>query len=287
LPSDVLPATIGTVRFSVDVPNFGRWSDPRVFADFAKRVEDAGWDGISVWDHILVADGMEVADPWVLLSAAAMVTERIRLITMVTPVPRRHPWKLSRECVSLDLLSGGRLTLGVGSGWPTDPEFTRFHGEENLKVRAEMLDEGLEILAGLWSGEPFGFNGKHYQLEPVTFRPTPLQQPRVPIWVAALWPAKPPVRRAARWDGVAPAFYSREKDEFMEATPEGIRELAGYVDRHRTSDGPFDVVVGGDPRRVPEFEGTGVTWWRDGWDPGSGMTQEEWISAVLEGPLSD
>ena len=109
------------MKYCVDVPNFGTWSDPKRFAEFAGQVEEAGWDGISVWDHILVWDGAEVADPWVLLAAAAMKTERIRLMTLVTPIPRRHPWRLSRECVSVDLLSEGRLTLGVGIGWPTDP----------------------------------------------------------------------------------------------------------------------------------------------------------------------
>lgn len=271
------------VKYSVDVPNFGRWADPREFADFARRVEQAGWDGISVWDHILVEDGMEVADPWILLASAAMVTERIRLMTMVTPIPRRHPWKLARESVTLDLVSEGRLILGVGSGWPTDPEFTRFHGEEDLRVRAGMLDEGLEILAGLWTGEPFEFHGTHYDLEPVTFRPTPLQQPRIPVWVAAMWPSRRPVRRAARWDGVAPIFYSVETDEWSEPTPEAIHELSSYAGRHRQSDRPFDIAIAGDPKRAAEFEEAGVTWWRDGWVPWSGISQEEWIQSVLAG----
>jgi alkanesulfonate monooxygenase SsuD/methylene tetrahydromethanopterin reductase-like flavin-dependent oxidoreductase (luciferase family) len=272
------------MQFCVDVPNFGRWADPALFADFAKKVEDAGWDGISLWDHILVEDGLEVADPWVLLAAAAMVTRRLRLITMVTPIPRRHPWKLSRECVSLDLLSEGRLTLGVGSGWPTDPEFTRFHGEEDLRVRGEMLDEGLEILTGLWTGESFQFHGKHFQIEPVTFRPTPAQSPRIPIWVAAMWPNRAPVRRAARFDGVAPIFYSIRDDEYSEPTPETVGEVVAYAQTQRPSDDPFDVVVGGDPRRAEEFEESGVTWWRDGWAPSSGIRQEEWISSVMDGP---
>ena len=117
----------------------------------AREMEEAGWDGISVWDHILPEDGMETADPWVMLAAAAMVTDRIRLMTLVTPLPRRHPWKLARECVSIDLLSGGRLVLGVGSG-ALGPELTRFGGEEDLRTRADMLDEGLEILTGREAG---------------------------------------------------------------------------------------------------------------------------------------
>ena len=121
------------MEFCVDVPNFGRWADPAAFAQFAADVEAAGWDGLSVWDHILVEDGLDVADPWVLMTAAAMRTEHLKLMMMVTPLPRRHPWKLARESVTLDLLSEGRLVLGVGIGWPTDPEFTRFHGPTDLR----------------------------------------------------------------------------------------------------------------------------------------------------------
>lgn len=275
------------MQFSVDVPNFGRWANPREFADFASRVENAGWDGISLWDHILVEDGLEVADPWILLAAAAMVTDRIRLITMVTPIPRRHPWKLARECVSVDLLSQGRLILGVGSGWPTDPEFTRFHGEEDLRVRADMLDEGLQILTGLWTGEPFEFHGEHYEMEPVTFKPVPAQKPRIPIWVAAMWPRRRPVRRAARWDGVAPIFYSIDEDEYSDPTPDRVRDVAAYAALHRTSNSPLDITIAGDSRRASEFVEAGVTWWRDGWGPGTGIDHDDWMAAVLSGPPSN
>jgi len=271
------------LRFCVDVPNFGRWANPRAFADFARGVEDAGWDGISVWDHILPEDGLEVADPWVMLAAAAMVTDRITLMTLVTPVPRRHPWNLSRECVSVDLLSEGRLILGVGSG-ALGPEFARFHGEEDLRVRAEMLDEGLQILTGLWTGEPYEFHGEHYELESVTFKPIPVQQPRIPVWVAAMWPSRRPVRRAARWDGVVPIFYSIEDDEYSEPTPEMVRELAEYAALHRTSDSPLDIAIGGDLRRAGEFAEAGVTWLRHGFFPDVGWGHEDWMAAVLDGP---
>lgn len=279
------------MKYCIDVPNFGVWSDPGRFAEFARDVEAAGWDGISVWDHILVWDGAEVADPWVLLAAAAMATDRIRLMTMVTPVPRRHPWKLARECVSLDLLSAGRLTLGVGIGWPTDPEFTRFHGETDLRTRADMLDEGLEILTGLWTGEPFGFSGEHYRMEEVTFLPRPVQRPRIPIWVAAMWPKRRPVRRAASWDGIAPLLYDTDKDEFLPPTTEAVAEISDYVREHRAAAGPFDMAVSGTHRPGEdltrwhrELEEVGVTWWRDGWIPGTGVTTEAWRRDVLEGP---
>lgn len=279
------------MKYSVDVPNFGMWSDPKKFAAFAKQVEDAGWDGISVWDHILVWDAAEVADPWVLLAAAAMATDTITLQSMVTPIPRRHPWKLSRECVSVDLLSNGRLILGVGIGWPTDPEFTRFGGETDLRNRADMLDEGLEVLTGLWTGEPFEFHGDHYDLEPVTFLPRPVQQPRIPIWVAAMWPQRRPVRRAARWDGIVPMVFDPVTEEMPPLTPEIAAEIASYVAEHRTPTEPFDFAVSGpvpdghdEASWISELETAGVTWWRDGWVPWASVTHEDWLHKVLQGP---
>jgi alkanesulfonate monooxygenase SsuD/methylene tetrahydromethanopterin reductase-like flavin-dependent oxidoreductase (luciferase family) len=279
------------MKYCVDVPNFGTWSDPRRFADFAARVEAAGWDGISVWDHILVWDGAEVADPWVLLTAAAMRTNRIRLMTMVTPLPRRHPWKLSRECVSMDLLSEGRLTLGVGIGWPTDPEFTRFGGETDLRRRADMLDEGLAVLTGLWTGEPFDFDGEHYQIEPVTFLPRPVQQPRIPIWVAAMWPYRRPVRRAARWDGIVPIFVDTATNEFLPATTDGMREIVAYVAAQRAASEPFDIAITAAHRPgenigawMNELDAVGVTWWRDSWMPDSGVAHDAWLADVQAGP---
>ena len=279
------------MKYCIDVPNFGAWSDPRRFATFARQIEEAGWDGISVWDHILVGDDMEVADPWILLAAAAMETSRIRLMTMVTPIPRRHPWKLSRECVSMDLLSEGRLTLGVGIGWPTDPEFTRFDGETDLRKRADMLDEGLEILDGLWTGQPFEFHGDHYDLEKSTFLPRPVQQPRIPIWVAAMWPKRRPIRRAARWDGLAPIIYDEATEQFGEPTPQVIGEIAAYAQSQRQTDEPFDLAVAGThtpgedlSEYLAQLEAVGATWWRDGWIPWLGTPYEAWEADVLAGP---
>ena len=279
------------MKYCVDVPNFGGWSDPRKFAEFAREVEQAGWDGISVWDHILVSDDSEVADPWILLAAAAMTTERIRLMTMVTPLPRRHPWKLARECVSVDLLSEGRLTLGVGIGWPTDPEFTRFGGETDLRVRADMLEEGLDVLTGLWTGEPFEFHGDHYDLERSTFLPRPVQQPRIPIWAAAMWPKRRPVRRAAKWDGLAPIIFNPDTNEFGEPTPEVIGEITRYALAHRESKEPFDIAIAGTHTPgidladyLTQLETVGATWWRDGWIPWLGTEHDTWMADVLAGP---
>ncbi|MHA2042787.1 MAG: LLM class flavin-dependent oxidoreductase, partial [Candidatus Thorarchaeota archaeon] len=150
----------------------------------AKEAEECNWDGFFMWDHINPETGFKkgVADPWITLSAIAAVTERIRIGTTVTPLPRRRPQKVARETASLDVLSNGRLILGVGLGGPTDAEFEV--EDTSARIRAEKLDESLDIITGLWSGEPFSFQGKHYKFDEVTFNPTPIQKPRIPIWCA-------------------------------------------------------------------------------------------------------
>jgi len=145
-----------------------------------------------------------IVDPWVGLTAVALHTSRIRIGTMITPLARRRPWQVAREAVSLDRVSKGRFILEVGLGDPAQWDYGFFGEETNAKIRAEKLDESLDILTGLWSGEPFCYQGKHYQLQEVRFLPRPIQQPRIPIWVAGWWPNKPPMRRAARWDGAVP-----------------------------------------------------------------------------------
>ena len=256
------------MKFAINLPNFGPFGDPRLMADLAREAEAAGWDGFFIWD---VFGGESVAptpvvDPWIALAAIAATTERIRFGPMVTPLPRRRPWKLAREAASLDHLSGGRLILGVGIGTPPE-EFARFGEEPDPRVRAEMLDEGLEVLTGLWSGEPFSFHGRHYRVEEATLLPRPVQQPRIPIWVGGTWPRKPPFRRAARWDGVFPGGLHGN------LTLDEIREMVGFIQAQRLSGAPIDVMVGGDvpfdnPARareiLAEYAAAGVTWWIEG-----------------------
>jgi alkanesulfonate monooxygenase SsuD/methylene tetrahydromethanopterin reductase-like flavin-dependent oxidoreductase (luciferase family) len=152
------------MRYAINVPNFGDYADARFVADLARRAEQHGWDGFFVWDHInsAMGRGMPMGDPWVILTAVALATERIRIGTMVTPLPRRRPWKVARETTTLDHLSGGRLILGVGLGTPADAEFASFGEVPDIAERARKLDEGLEVLTGLWGGEPFSFVGEHY-----------------------------------------------------------------------------------------------------------------------------
>src|SRR5215218_7024737 len=162
------------MRFGINIPPFADFSNPRVLAELAHEAEVAGWDGFFIWDAMFFDPTFHpIADPWVSLAAVALGTQQIRIGTMVTPIARRRPWKLARETVSIDRLSNGRLTLGVGIGDPAQWEFGWFGEEQDARTRAEQVDEGLEILQGLWTGEPFGFQGQHYQLHELIFKPRP------------------------------------------------------------------------------------------------------------------
>jgi alkanesulfonate monooxygenase SsuD/methylene tetrahydromethanopterin reductase-like flavin-dependent oxidoreductase (luciferase family) len=286
------------MRFAITLPAFADFSDPRALAELAHEAESVGWDGFFIWDHIFFDPTFHpVADTWVALAAVALNTERMRIGTMVTPVARRRPWKLARETVSVDRLSNGRLVLGVGLGDPVQWDFGFFDEVTDPKTRARRLDEGLDILTGLWSGQPFSYQGEQYKLKEVAFRPTPLQSPRIPIWVGGWWPNKAPLRRAARWDGVCPAKWGGA------ITPEEWRELLAYIQKHRTAATPFDAVHSGatpgdDPAQATELVGpyaeADVTWWvepvdpwRFGWsweEPWNPRATEQMRERILQGP---
>ena len=262
-----------SVRYGVHLQNSGDYGDAAVLARLARDAEMAGWDGFFIWDHILF-DGQQptpVVDPWVALTAVAVSTERVQLGPLVTPLARRRPWKLARETASLDRLSGGRLVLGVGLGDRVQEDFATFGEMVDARGRAERLDEGLDILVGLWSGKPFAYCGEHYRLATPAFLPTPVQAPRIPIWVGGEWPNKRPFRRAARWDGVFPSKEGVALDEMM--TPDDLKEIVAYVKANRSRSEPFDVVIGGytpghDPVRgsqiVSAYREVGITWWLEG-----------------------
>jgi alkanesulfonate monooxygenase SsuD/methylene tetrahydromethanopterin reductase-like flavin-dependent oxidoreductase (luciferase family) len=261
------------VRFAINLPNFGAFGDARTLVTLAEEAEDAGWDGFFLWDHVqyfVPGQRVPVVDPWVALGAVALATHRVKLGPMVTPIARRRPWKLARESVTLDRLSEGRLILGVGLGDPVQTEFGTFGEETDARRRAEMLDEGLAVLAGLWRGEPFSFEGEHFQVKDALSWPPPLQSARIPIWVAGLWPHRRPMRRAARWDGVFPIKLTEGDPERL--TPDEIREIVAYVQAHRETAEPFDVVMGGvtpadDRARAAEivapYAEAGLTWWHE------------------------
>ena len=183
--------------------------DAQTLARLALEAEIAAWDGVFVWDCLSgnpenEPEKQAIYDPWIALAAIAMSTRRVRLGTMVTPLSRRRPWKVARETVTLDHLCQGRLILPVGLGSTIDAGFSKVGEEMDRKIRAEMLDEGLAILAGLWSGQPFSYIGQHYQVQEMTFLPPPVQQPRIPIWVVGAWPRMKSLRRALYWDGILP-----------------------------------------------------------------------------------
>jgi alkanesulfonate monooxygenase SsuD/methylene tetrahydromethanopterin reductase-like flavin-dependent oxidoreductase (luciferase family) len=259
------------MRFGVTVPPFADFSDPRALAELAHDAEAAGWDGFFIWDAVFFDPTFHpIADPWVSLAAVALNTQHMRIGTMVTPIARRRPWKLARETVSVDRLSNGRLTLGVGLGDPVQWDFGFFEDETDSKIRARRLDEGLEILTGLWSGTPFSYRGEQYNVKEVIFRPTPVQSPHIPIWVGGWWPNKPPLRRAARWDGVCPAKWGGS------ISPDEWRELLAYVQKFRTTDSPCDAVHSGatpgdnltqGSELVETYAKAGVTWWIEPVDP--------------------
>lgn len=249
------------MRFGISVPNIG---DLNALVELGEQADREGWDGFFLWDHMRFSREFPVAvfDPWVVLGAIAVRTERIRLGTLVTPVARRRPWKLARETVTLDHLSRGRVVLGVGLGYPPDADFELLGEDPDDRVRAAKLDEGLEVLVRLWSGEPFDFEGEHFRVRETQFRPSPLQQPRIPIWVAGMWPNRAPFRRAARFDGVAPIKVD-EQGLPASLDPDELAAVVTYVERHRATDGPFDVVHGGtaSPEAIDASEAAGATWY--------------------------
>ncbi len=233
------------MHHAIFVPNFGVFSDPLLVSDLASRSESAGWDGWFLWDHVVYRNGDEpAADPWLTLAAVALNTSRIRLGPMVTPLPRRRPWNVARQAATLDHLSGGRVVLGVGIGTLGTSEFSGFGEEEDLATRGAMLDEGLELMEALWSGEEVNHRGAHYRVEGVRFRPAPLQHP-LPLWVAAVWPNRKPLRRAARWQGVVPLGLPG---------PEAMTEVFSAAGEGK------DVAVKAGGHSVRSWEDAGATW---------------------------
>jgi len=259
------------MRYGVYVPNFGPYADARILAGLASEAEKAGWDGFFLWDQVsrstLAPTFDPMVDPWVALAAIALRTRTMRLGTLVTPLPRRRPWMVARETVSLDHLSAGRLILGVGSGGGYF-DFEALGEASDPTALAALLDEGLEVLTGLWNGEPYRHEGPHYHIKEAQFLPRPVQSPRIPIWVAAMWPAKAPLRRAAGFDGVMPI--GRDLPLAAMLTPAQMQDITSYVASQPEYSTPFEVVHSGltagmdaahDREVVAAYQQVGVTWW--------------------------
>jgi alkanesulfonate monooxygenase SsuD/methylene tetrahydromethanopterin reductase-like flavin-dependent oxidoreductase (luciferase family) len=254
------------------------YGDARTAAELAAVAEEHGWDGFFVWE------GVWAIDPWVSLAAVAMRTERIRMGTMLTPLPRRRPWELAGQVATLDNLSGGRVILPIGLG-AADDRWWLFEDDPGRRVRAEQMDEALDLMQALWSGKPVTYAGAHYRARPADSMvpPRPAQRPRVPIWVVGAWPRPKSMRRAARLDGWLPAHMPRDGGD-RELTPEVLRDGIGWLRERRASQGlsmeGYDIVAEGttpaDPAAAAEivrpWAEAGATWWIDAdWsdmDPG-------------------
>jgi alkanesulfonate monooxygenase SsuD/methylene tetrahydromethanopterin reductase-like flavin-dependent oxidoreductase (luciferase family) len=272
------------VRSGLFLPLFDALADPAVVARLSAEAEEAGWHGAFVWDNLRFQEPVvDVADPWITLAAMAAATERIRLGPMVTPLARRRPVKVARETATLDRLSGGRLTLGVGLGSDQFASEYSMTGEElDDRRRARMLDEALEILAAAWSGEPVHHRGEHYTVDGMRFLPRPVQRPGVPVWVAGYYGKPRPVRRAARYQGFFPLALDH---------PEQVAEIVAALAALRRAAGtdpgePYDVVVALPPGSDPApYAAAGATWWLVEF-PWDALSIDQVRDVIREGPAA-
>ena len=246
------------MHYGIEVVPFGDFCDPRRIVALAHLAEECGWEGLWIWDHMLIPYG--AGDPWVTLSAVAATTQSIKLCVGVSPLPRYRPHVLARTLTGLDLLSQGRVIFSTGLG--IAPDFAPFGEPSDDRTRAAMLDEGLEFLAGYFSGEQISRKGKYYSADKVRLVPTPVQKPRIPVWIGG--ESHPALRRAARWDG----WIMGTVDENGRVTnpPEEIADRVAYILENRTATTTFDVAVDGVSRPgetalVREYEKAGATWW--------------------------
>lgn len=272
------------MKYGVALP----YVDARSAANLALLAEETGWEGV------FMGDAIWCTDPMIALTAAAMLTSRIRLGVMVIPVPLRRPWKIASESAALDNLSGGRLILGLATGavwmgWHAFPDEVT-----DTRARAEMLDETIDILSLLYRGKQFDYDGEHYhlrlsQLDEQYYPPPPIQQPRIPLWVAGAWPRRKSMQRILKCDGLLPLKMNPD-GQFEEVLPADISEMKAYVDANRSLDTPFDIIVEGKTagmegdllleKLTPWIE-AGATWWIEGmW----GDSQEAVSERLRQGP---
>ncbi len=260
------------MRSALWLPLFDELADPLAVTRLAAEAEEAGWHGVFVWDHVnWHAPVHDVADPWITLASVAAATSSVQLGTMVTPLPRRRPAKVARETATLDLLSGGRLVLGVGLGSDRfGSEFSAYGEETDDRRRGAMLDESLAVLDAAWSGEPVHHHGEHYTVDGMRFLPRPARP--IPVWAAG-FPGKPkPMRRAAALNGFFPVNL-QTPDELAEVTATMATLREGRED-------PYDVAVALPvDADVPAFEAAGATWWLAEFDHETPSVAE--IRAVL------
>jgi probable F420-dependent oxidoreductase len=271
------------MRSGLFLPPFDELADPALMARLAAEAEEAGWHGIFVWDHMRWREPVEaLADPWITLAAIAAATTSVRLGPMVTPLARRRPVKVARETATLDQLSGGRLTLGVGLGSERFANEFSMTGEEvDDKRRGRMLDDSLEILTAAWSGEPVHHRGEHYTVDGVRFLPRPVQRPGVPVWVAGFYGKPKPLRRAADYQGFFPVNL-----DHADQLAEMVTDLAALrAEAGRPAAEPYDVVAalapGGDPA---PYAAAGATWWVVDF-PADALSVDQVRGVIRDGPF--
>jgi alkanesulfonate monooxygenase SsuD/methylene tetrahydromethanopterin reductase-like flavin-dependent oxidoreductase (luciferase family) len=283
------------MKYGLSLPNGGVCGDARILAELGCLAEKAGWDGVFVEDYIVhQSDGaVPTCDPWIALAAMAVGTTRIKLGTSVTPLNRRRPWKVAREAVALDQLSNGRFILGIGSGDAGEAGFSRVNEVRDARERSKILDEALDVILGLWTGKPFSYQGHYFQVDEMTFLPTPVQQPRIPILVGGGWPLPGPSLRAARFEGCC-LYKQHEPGDSSDWTPEEVRTLKEFIESHRSEQQrgtAYEIKLGGRSRSddweqdralMKSLAGAGVTWWVE-YVPASEL--EIMRTSVRQGPL--
>ena len=256
------------MKYAIAISNAGETGHPRQVAELAHIAEESGWDGVFLEDYITHWSGSDsdTYDPWICLAAIAMRTERIRFGNLVTALPRRRPWKVARELLTLDHLSSGRVVLGAGLGHNVDPGLNNTGEVIDPKQRAKRLDEGLDIIDGLLKGRPFSYTGQIYKIKEMVFQPLPIQQPRIPIWIGGAWPKKGPLKRAARWDGY---FTFKEEGDM---TTQDVITIGCAIKEDRGTLQGFELGIGGhartgnyqrDRETMQSLAEAGVTWWNE------------------------
>jgi alkanesulfonate monooxygenase SsuD/methylene tetrahydromethanopterin reductase-like flavin-dependent oxidoreductase (luciferase family) len=279
------------MKYGLDISPAGPWGHPGQIAELAALAEQHGWDGVFCEDYIAFPGGVDTYDPWITLALVAEATERVMLATMVTPLPRRRPWTIASQAMTVDRISGGRLALGVGIGDSDSDDFRRFGEAEDLRERAEILDEALEVIVDLWSGQPVTLHGHHFDVEDAQLRPTPTQQPRIPIWVGGAITKRRPRERALRWDGAC--LYRIPPDRGWEdVTADDVRRLRESAEERPGGGDGFVITVGGrecaedlaqERRHVTALAAAGADWWHEYVPPRFSL--DEARRRIMSGPV--
>lgn len=257
------------MKYGLDISPAGRWGHPKTMAELASLAEHSGWDGVFLEDYFCFPAGLDSYDPWLTLAAIAVATQRVTIGTLVTPLPRRSAWKVAAEAMTLDHLSGGRVVLGVGSGDPASDDLGLVSQVVDAKAQAAALDEALEVVTALWSGEEFSFHGSYVDVTRLKLRPRPMQHPRISIWIGGCLMRRGPRERALRWDGAC--LYRVPPPGWEDLKPDDVRTLRCLA-QDRRGDDTFVVAVGGRPRREDEgaeidyvaaLNEAGADWWHE------------------------